>query len=133
MGFFDFFKKAASSVWNGIKSGGSRVLNWANKARDGINKGWNFVKKIPVVGNIADRAASLKLPLINMSLKDVAGTADTALDTANDIGRLAGIGPQQNNKMPSDSILKKRMQTGRPLYAMPSKFQTQRSPGVAQF
>ncbi len=92
MGIFDGLKRFAGKVWGGIKSAGGRVLDIGNKIRDGINKGYNFVRKIPVVGNAVDKLLSTPIPVLGgLSLKSIADTANTALDVGNDIGRLTGM------------------------------------------
>ena len=77
-------------VLKAIRRLGQKVVHgarWlANKAKSGVQwvsrmgtKGYNFLKKIPIVGdlaaNAADRLASTKIPGIGMSAKDIVRSA----------------------------------------------------------
>lgn len=74
------------ALWGGIKKVGSKVMPVFNGIRSGISKGFDFVKKIPVIGDIADKAASTPIPqLKGLSLKDIGSKASGVLDTANKI------------------------------------------------
>jgi hypothetical protein len=109
MGIFDGLKRFAGRVWGGIKSAGGRVLDIGNKIRDGINKGYNIVKKIPVVGNVVDKMIDTPIPLLGgMSLKNIAGTANTALDVGNDIGRITGMRNEGRDTGKLNDLVQKR-------------------------
>jgi len=92
MGFFsdlwDGIKSVGSGIYNTVKNVGGKVLNVANKARDIIGKGLGFIGKVPIIGGLVNRA--LDAPVFDgLSARNIAGLADTGLDTANQI---AGIG-----------------------------------------
>lgn len=84
MGFFDFIKDVGGKILGGLSKAGGAVLNIGNKVKDGISKGFDFVKKIPVIGDVVDTLASA--PIIKgMSLKDLANKADTALQVGQSV------------------------------------------------
>jgi hypothetical protein len=75
MGFLSFFRDM-----------GRKVLGWGNTIRSGINKGYNFVKKIPVIGNLVDKGLNTPIPMLGgMSLGGIGSVASTALDVGNSI------------------------------------------------
>ena len=78
-------------LWDFVKNIGSKILGMANSARDTVSKIYSGIKKIPVIGNIADGLASMNIPGVGMSAKDIANKASDYLDTANSLvgrGRL---------------------------------------------
>lgn len=77
MGVFDWFK-------NGFK----KILGWGNVAKQYITKGYNFVRKIPGLGNVVEGLVNTPIPLIGMSANQIAGYADNALNVGNDIQRI---------------------------------------------
>ena len=75
MGFFDFVKKIGKSVWNGVKKVGKFVADTGDKIKGGIGKAYNFVKGIPVIGNMVEDA--LDKPVFEgMSVRNIAGAVD---------------------------------------------------------
>jgi hypothetical protein len=87
MGFFDSLISGARGLWGGLKSGFNKVLDLGNTVRNGVQKGWDFVKNIPVIGNIAKNVSTMPIPIIGQSLSQIADKASNALDTGNEIGR----------------------------------------------
>jgi hypothetical protein len=88
MGFFDFIKKVGGGILNGISKVGGGILNVGNKVKDGISKGFDVIKKIPIIGDIAQTAVNI--PLIKgKSIADIAGIADQALKTGE--GVMGGV------------------------------------------
>lgn len=90
MGFFSNLwsgiKNVGSSVWNGLKKGVGVVSDIGNKIRGGIGSAWNFIKKIPVIGNLAEKAVNTPIPFLGgASLSNVAQGASTGLDVVNGI------------------------------------------------
>ena len=74
------------ALWGGVKKVGSKVMPVFNGIRSGISKGFDFVKKMPVIGDMADKAASMPIPqLKGLSLKDIGSKASGVVDTANKI------------------------------------------------
>lgn len=76
MGFFDFVKKIGKGLWNGVKKVGKFVSDTGDKIKGGIGKAYNFVKGIPVIGNMVEEAIN-KPVLEGLSVKDIANTADS--------------------------------------------------------
>ena len=92
-------KNFGGRIFEGLKKGGSKVLDVANTIRSGVKKGYNFVSKIPIIGNMVNKIAETPIPLLKgMSIKDVGRVADSALDTANFVGDMAGL---RDNKQPA--------------------------------
>lgn len=111
MGFFN-------KVWRGLKSAGRAIstgVDWVldrgrdvgvvlNKGLDYAKQGWDAVKKIPVIGEIAEQAIPRlveSIPVVGPYIKDVPKFVDTynkGLDLAKDLnknirkGNLTGIG-----------------------------------------
>ncbi len=92
MGIFDSLRNFGSSIWGGLKNGFNKVIGIGNTVRNGIRRGWDFVKNIPVIGNIAKNAANTTLPLIGQSLGQLGQKASDALDTANEVNRYVNPG-----------------------------------------
>lgn len=84
MGLFDWIKNTAGSIWNGIKQGAQGVMDVGGKIRDGISSGYNFIKNIPIVGNLVDQGLD-KLKIGGIGVKDIAGMASDALDVGQQI------------------------------------------------
>ena len=73
---------------------GNRILDFGNTVRGGIGKAWDFVKRLPIIGNLAETAVNT--PFIGgMSVKNIADGASTALDVANDVRKT--IEPNYNS------------------------------------
>ena len=78
-------------IWDSLKNFGSKILGMANGVRDTVSKIYSGIKKIPVIGNVADGLASMNIPGVGMSAKDIANKVSGYLDTANSLvgrGRL---------------------------------------------
>lgn len=74
-------------ILSGVGSVGSKILDGFNATRDFAKKGWQVVQKIPVIGDIAQKASHMNIPIINRSLSDITGVASDVLD---DVNRVAG-------------------------------------------
>ena len=89
MGFFSNLwsgiKSVGGSILGGVKSLGRGILNVGNTIRSGISKGLDIARKIPVVGGLVDEALNMPLPGVGVSLSEVGGIADTALNTVNNV------------------------------------------------
>lgn len=88
MGFFgdlwSGIKNVGSKVWGGLRSGLHTIVGIGNKIRSGLQTGWDFVKKIPVIGNLAQAAVKIPIPYFgDKSLDDLASIGKTALDVGN--------------------------------------------------
>jgi hypothetical protein len=86
-----------------FKGGFKKVLDFGNGIRRGVSKGYNFVKKIPVVGNLVDKLLDTPLPYIGASARQIGHGLDTALDVGNEVGRVVNPLPQT-----PDTIAKRR-------------------------
>jgi len=85
MGFFDM-----------LKNGFNRILDFGGTIRSGIGKAWDFVKRLPIIGNLAEGAVNTPIPFLNgASVKNIADGASTALDVANDVRKT--IEPNYNS------------------------------------
>jgi hypothetical protein len=42
-----------SKIWGGLKTGGRKLLGGLQSGKKIFNTGWNFLKKIPVLGEVA--------------------------------------------------------------------------------
>lgn len=81
-------KKFFTKAWDGVKSIGSKVLGIGSTIRDGIGKGFNFVKKIPVVGQIVEKAVDTPIPFLKgATLRQVGDVASSALDTGQSLAK----------------------------------------------
>ena len=70
-------KKVGKSVWGGVKKVGKWVSDTGDAVKSGIGKAYNFVKGIPVIGNLVEQGLNKQIPYIGgLSVKDVAGIAD---------------------------------------------------------
>ena len=68
-------KKAGKSAWNGVKKVGKFVSDTGDAVKSGIGKAYNFVKGIPIIGNMVEEG--LNKPVFKgLSVKDIAGIAD---------------------------------------------------------
>lgn len=95
MGLFDWIKRTASRVWDTARNVGGKILGGANRAREMVGRGWNAVKNVPIIGNIADRLAGTPIPFLKgVSIKDLARTASGGIDMINRVGRTLGIRPE---------------------------------------
>lgn len=90
MGMFDFLKR-----------GFKKILNFGNNARGGVKKAFNFIKKIPVIGNAVESLLDKPLPFVGYTANQIGKGLDTALNVGNDIDRI--ISPQggSSNNYPS--------------------------------
>ena len=90
MGVFDFIKNTFSKIYDGVKWGANKVLDVGQAVRNGLGSAFDTVKRIPVLGALAEGLANAKIPIINTSLSDIAGHANNLLNTgekiASDIG-----------------------------------------------
>ena len=68
-------KKIGKSVWNGAKKVGKWVSNAGDTVKNAIGKGYNFIKGIPIIGNMVDNAIDQPI-LEGLSVRDIAGAAD---------------------------------------------------------
>lgn len=76
-------------VFDWLKGGFKKVLGWGNTAKNYITKGYDFVRKIPVIGSaVSNLVENVPIPLIGMTAKQIAGYADSALNVGNDIQRI---------------------------------------------
>jgi hypothetical protein len=100
MGIWDSLKSFGSTIWDGIKQGANGVLGVANKIRDGIGAGYNFVKGIPVIGNLVDKGLD-RLKIGGVGVKDLAGMASDALDAGNSVNGY--INPPSQVAVPSQA------------------------------
>lgn len=96
MGFFSWVSKVGKGIKEGVQSVGRAVGDGARAVskvghaiKDGINKAYDFTQKIPVVGGLVNTALDMKIPLINVSARDVAKVADKGLDVVDGVGRVA--------------------------------------------
>lgn len=101
MGWFDSLKNFGSSIWGGLKSGFKKVLDIGNTAKDYIARGYNFVKSIPGIGNVVDGLLDKKLPILNVSAKDLANNADNVLGAGNSLaeGDIVGAATKLSNNL----------------------------------
>jgi hypothetical protein len=89
-------------LFDSIKNVARKVVDFGNRAKKIIGSGYNFIRKIPVVGNFVDTLASQNLPLVGMSAKDIAGYLDKGLGIANDVNNgLQRIGVPETPDMRS--------------------------------
>ena len=71
-------------IFDWLKNAGKKVLGFANTVRGGIKSGFDFVKKIPLVGTLVNKA--LDVPVLGgQSLNSIGNIADTALDVGNSL------------------------------------------------
>lgn len=75
-------------MFDWLKGGFRKILDFGNNARNGIKKAYNFIKKIPVIGSAVDGLLDAQIPYINMSANQIGKGLDTALNVGNDIGRI---------------------------------------------
>lgn len=86
MGFFsnlwNGIKNIGKKIFGGIANVGKKVLSIPNTIKGGLTKAYDFVKKIPVIGDIAQTVANA--PIIRgYSPAQIAGMASQGLDLAN--------------------------------------------------
>jgi len=97
MGLFDFLKNVGSGILNTVRNVGGGILGGLSKGRDLIRSVSRAARSIPGV----DALLKTKIPVIGESLDDLGNIADTALDTATDLGRRIGItSPQERLRSP---------------------------------
>ncbi len=84
MGVFDFLKKTGSKIYDFGKKAVSGIFNVANKGRDVIKKGIQYVKNLPVVGEYVNQLVEKPIGVLGgASISQIAGQADRYLDQAN--------------------------------------------------
>jgi hypothetical protein len=93
MGIWDSLKNFGSTIWSGIKEGANGVINVGSKIRDGVKAGYDFVKNIPVIGNLIDQGLD-KVKIGGVGVKDLAGMASDGLDAATGVNNY--INPKQD-------------------------------------
>jgi len=86
-------------IFSAFKNGFRKVLDWGNTAKNYVVKGYNFVKKIPVIGGMVDKLVDQPLPIIGMSARQLGGIADQGLSIGNDIQRIIDPTPLPQTPM----------------------------------
>ena len=75
---------AANKVIDFGKRIGSTVLDVGNRARDFIGKGYDFIRKIPVIGPMAEQLVNKPIPqLKGLTAKQIAEMGSKGLDIGN--------------------------------------------------
>lgn len=86
MGFFsnlwNGIKNVGKKIFGGIGDVGKKILKIPNAIKSGVTKVYDFVKKVPVVGDVVQSVANA--PIIRgYSPAQLAGMASQGLDLAN--------------------------------------------------
>lgn len=75
-----WFKRLGRKILGGLKSGARKVLDIGKGARKLVGGVYNQIKKIPVVGDIVDKALDTKILGGRLSIKDIANNAGNAIE-----------------------------------------------------
>jgi hypothetical protein len=105
MGVFDWIKKTGSKIFDGIRSGVRKVVDFARSVRDNIGKGMNVVKNIPVIGDLVEYGSNVPIPIFGgRSLRDVGDIASGAIDAGGAIADSLDNPTEANKEVAYDRL-----------------------------
>lgn len=75
-----------SKIFNFGKKAINKVVNFGNKGKEWIGKGYKFVRGLPVIGDLVEKGVNKSIPMLGgMSIKGIGKKADKYLGYANKV------------------------------------------------